>query len=68
MKQLSIMQLIGPKWGLIDNMVHYVDFTNEEKITPICKTDLIAQMSSCYITGAYLLTAVKPPDSRAPAT
>ena len=67
-KQLSIMQLIGPKWGLIDNMVRYVDFTNEDKITLICKIDQIAQMASCYITGAYLLRAVKPPDSKAPAT
>ena len=40
----------------------------KNKITVICKTDQIAQMASCYLTGAYLLKAVRPPDSRPPAT
>ena len=40
----------------------------KNKITVICKTDQIAQMASCYLTGAYLLKAVRPPDSRLPAT
>lgn len=29
----------------------------KNKITVICKTDQIAQMASCYLTGAYLLKA-----------
>ena len=27
----------------------------------------IAQMASCYLTGAYILKSVRPPDSRPPA-
>ena len=34
----------------------------------ICETDQTAQMASCYLTGAYLLKAARPPDSRPPAT
>ena len=40
----------------------------KNKITAICETDQIAQMASCYLAGAHLLKAARPPDSRPPAT
>ena len=54
-------------WGLIVKMAHYADLA-KNKITVILETDQIAQMASCYLTGAYLLKAAIPPDSRPPAT
>ena len=47
--------MIGPTWGLIDKMDPYVDLTNKEYSTVICETDQIAQMTSGYLTGTYLL-------------
>ena len=58
---------MGPTWGLIDKMAHYVDLT-KNKITGILETDQIAQMTFCFLTGANLLKTVRPPDSRPPAT
>ena len=59
--------MIGPTWGLIDKTACYVDLA-KNKIRVIRETDQIAQMASCYLTGTYLLKAVRPPDSRPPAT
>ena len=56
-----------PTWDLIVKMAHYVDLT-KNKITVILETDQIVQMTFCFITGAYLLKATRPPDSRPPAT
>ena len=39
----------------------------ENKIIVIYETDQIAQMAFCFLTGAYLLKATRPPDSRPPA-
>ena len=59
--------MIGPTWGLIDKMARYVNLA-KNKITVIRETDQIAQMASCYLTGAHLLKAARPPDSRPQAT
>jgi len=40
----------------------------KNKITEILETDQIAQIVSCFLTGAYLLKAARPPDSRPLAT
>ena len=40
----------------------------KKKITVTCETDQTAQMASCYLIGAYLLKAARPPDSRPLAT
>ena len=43
----------------------------KNKITVILETDQIAQIAqivSCFLIGAYLLKAVRPPDSRPLAT
>lgn len=55
--------MIGPTWGLIDKMACFVNLEKRKnKITVICEID---QMASCYLTGVYLLKAVRPPDFRA---
>ena len=59
-------ELIRPTWGLMVEMAHYGSQT-KNKITVTLETDQIVQMASCYLTGAYLLKAVRPPDSRPPA-
>ena len=58
--------MIGPTWGLIDKMAHYVDLT-KNRVTVICEADKTAQMACCFLTGAYILKAVRLPDSRPPA-
>ena len=58
--QYAIM-LIGSTWGLIVKMAHYVELANKE--TDL-ETDQIAQMTFCFLTGAYLFKAIRPPDSR----
>ena len=55
--------MIGPTWGLIVKMAHYVDLA-KFKITVVRETDQIAQMARCFLTGAYLLKGARPPDSR----
>ena len=55
--------MIEPAWGLIVKRALYVDFT-KNKITVILEADQIAQMTFCFLTGAYLLKAVRLPDSR----
>ena len=44
--------MIGPTWGLIVKMAHYVDLA-KFKITVILETDQTAQMTFCFLTGAY---------------
>ena len=56
--------MIGPTWGLIIRWLFMLTLQTKNKITVICETDQIAQMPSCYLTGAYLLKAARPPDSR----
>ena len=58
--------MIGPAWGLIDKIAHYVNLA-KNKITVIRETDQIAQMACCFLTGIYLLKAARPPDCRPPA-
>ena len=61
-------RMIGPTPGLIVKMAHYVDLTNKEQKLrdprdwPNCPDNF------CVLTGAYLLKAMRPPDSRPPAT
>ena len=40
----------------------------QSKITVILETDQIAQKTFCFLTGTYLLKAMRLPDSRPPAT
>ena len=44
-------------------MAHYVNLTNN-KITVILETAQAAQTTFCLPAGAYLLKAMRPPDSR----
>ena len=39
----------------------------QSKITVILETDQIAQKTFCFLTGTYLLKAMRLPDSRTPA-
>ena len=59
--------LIGPTWGLIVKMAHYVDLT-KNKVTVTLETDQISQITFCFPTAIYLLKATRPPDSRSLAT
>ena len=45
-----------------EDLQDLLELTAKKKM--ICETDQIAQMASCYLTGAYLLKAARPPDSR----
>ena len=55
--------MIEPPWGLMVEMAHYVDLTNN-KTTVTLETEQITQMTLCLPTGTYLLKAKRPPDSR----
>ena len=57
----------GPTWGLIVKMAIMLTSQAKNKITVILEADQIAQMAFCFLTGAYLLKAPRPPDSRPPA-
>ena len=57
--------LIGSTWGLMVEMAHYVDLTKKSTVT--LEIDQIAQTTLCFSTGAYLLKATRPADSRPPA-
>ena len=56
----------GSTWGLMVEMAHYVELT-KNNITVTLETDQIAQTTFCFPTGADLLKAMRPPDSRPPA-
>ena len=56
--------LIGPTWHLIVKMAIMLTSQAKNKITVILEADQIAQMTFCFLTDAYLLKAVRAPDSR----
>ena len=60
--------MIGSTWGLMVEMVHYLTSQTKNKVTVTLETDQIAQTTFSFLTGIYLLKAMRPPDSRLPAT
>ena len=54
--------------GLLLRWLIMVTLQTKNKITVILETDQIAQMTLCFLTGAYLLKAMRPLDSRSLAT
>ena len=56
-------------WGVsLLTWLIMLTWQTKNKITVILETDQIAQITFWFVTGAYLLKAARPPDSRPPAT